>query len=132
MFVSWVLRLYPRDWRERYGDELQAVLEQQDVTFITILDLMVGALDATLHRKDFIKGVISMMKLVTTASFAACLGWFAYGGIFFSAPNLPISIPNHVTQHDIQQIQQNLADGNVQPVHRLSHQQFEASQVTGN
>lgn len=130
--MYWVLRLYPRDWRERYGDELLAVLEQQDVTFITVLDLIVGALDATLHRKDFIKGVMSVTKVLFTGGLAACLGWFAYAGLAFAQPNLPVAIPNHVTQSDIQQIQQNIADGNVQPVHRISEQQFEASQAFSN
>ena len=127
--MHWVLRLYPRDWRARYGDELLAVLEQQDVTVITILDLMVGALDATLHRKDFITGVTSVAKVLLTGGLAACLGWFAYGGFAFAQPNLPRTIPNHVTQTDIQQIQQNIADGNAQPVHRITKQQFDASQA---
>ena len=32
MRVLWLLRLYPKAWRERYGDEIAAVLEQQHPT----------------------------------------------------------------------------------------------------
>lgn len=47
-----LLRLYPRRWRDRYGDEFLALLEQQPVTPAVILDVLFGALDAHLwaHR----------------------------------------------------------------------------------
>jgi len=41
--------LYPRAWRERYGDELEEVLEQERLGLRTRLDLVRGALDARLH-----------------------------------------------------------------------------------
>ena len=41
-----VLRLYPTAWRDRYGEELEALLECHDVTRRTLLDLLLGALDA--------------------------------------------------------------------------------------
>jgi len=44
----WV-RLYPRRWRERYGDELAAILEDLHPTRRPALDLLAGALDARLH-----------------------------------------------------------------------------------
>ena len=44
-----LLRLYPRAWRERYGDEMLALLESQPTTLIDHLDLIRGALDARLH-----------------------------------------------------------------------------------
>lgn len=43
------VRLYPRAWRERYGDELEAVLEEDGLGLRTRLDLIRGALDAHLH-----------------------------------------------------------------------------------
>lgn len=46
--VIWILRLYPPGWRERYEAEMVALLEQYDVTFWTVLDLLIGALDARL------------------------------------------------------------------------------------
>jgi hypothetical protein len=41
--------LYPRAWRERYGDELLEVLEQERLGARARLDLVRGALDARLH-----------------------------------------------------------------------------------
>ena len=41
-----LLGLYPRAWRERYGAEMLALLEQHDVTLATRLDLLRGAWDA--------------------------------------------------------------------------------------
>lgn len=43
------VRLYPRAWRERYGEELQAVLETDGLALRTRLDLVRGAVDAHLH-----------------------------------------------------------------------------------
>jgi len=43
------LRLYPRDWRDRYGDELRDVLDTRAVDWRIRLDLARGALDAHLH-----------------------------------------------------------------------------------
>ncbi|GHO71538.1 hypothetical protein KSC_104300 [Ktedonobacter sp. SOSP1-52] len=43
-----LLRLYPRAWRERYEEEMLAVLEQHIITPLTIFDLLLGALDARL------------------------------------------------------------------------------------
>ena len=47
--MSALLRLYPRAWRERYGDELVALLEEQPASLLDHLDLIRGALDARLH-----------------------------------------------------------------------------------
>ncbi len=44
-----ILRLYPRAWRERYGDELVALLEEHPASLLDHLDLIRGALDARLH-----------------------------------------------------------------------------------
>jgi len=44
-----ILRLYPRAWRARYGEEMAALLERQPVTLATHVDLVLGAVDAALH-----------------------------------------------------------------------------------
>lgn len=44
-----LLRLYPRAWRERYSDELVALLEDHPASVVDHLDLIRGALDARLH-----------------------------------------------------------------------------------
>jgi hypothetical protein len=47
--VRWLLRLYPRRWRERYGDEFLALVEERGVSIGALLDVLRGALDARLH-----------------------------------------------------------------------------------
>jgi hypothetical protein len=45
-----LLRLYPRAWRERYGEELSAQLEaERPLRIGVVADLVRGALDAHLH-----------------------------------------------------------------------------------
>lgn len=44
-----LLRLYPRCWRERYAEEMLAMLEQRPLSLTDGLNLFVGALDAHLH-----------------------------------------------------------------------------------
>jgi ClpX C4-type zinc finger len=55
-----LLGLYPRSWRDRYGSEVAALLEQHHVRLITLADLLAGAVDARLepvHRSE--EGVMS-------------------------------------------------------------------------
>ena len=49
--MSLLIRLYPRPWRERYGDELAALLEDRPPGPSDVLDLVLGAFDAHLHRR---------------------------------------------------------------------------------
>ena len=44
----WILRLYPRAWRARYGGELADLLAGRKMTPALFLDLLGGALDARL------------------------------------------------------------------------------------
>lgn len=47
--VTRIVGLYPRAWRVRYGDELDALLEVGPLRLRDRLDLLRGALDAHLH-----------------------------------------------------------------------------------
>ena len=49
MQLSRYVALYPRAWRERYGEELQAILEAERLGLRIRFDLLRGALDAHLH-----------------------------------------------------------------------------------
>lgn len=44
-----LLRLYPRAWQERYGDELAGILGQEAMGARSRIDIVRGALDARLH-----------------------------------------------------------------------------------
>lgn len=47
--APYLLRLYPRAFRERYEDEMLAMLEQRPLSFADTLNLLTGACDAHLH-----------------------------------------------------------------------------------
>jgi len=83
--VAWVqrlLRLYPRAWRDRYEVEVSAVLAAHPVTYWTALDILLGTLDAHLHR-DLLPGrLTSMAHRIRTSEIAIfcafalfCIAW---------------------------------------------------------
>jgi hypothetical protein len=47
--VTRLVALYPRDWRERYGDELEETLDEDGLGLRSRLDVLRGAIDAHLH-----------------------------------------------------------------------------------
>lgn len=50
--MRWLIRLYPRAWRRRYGEEFALLLAQRPRTVATALDVVRGALDAQrLYRR---------------------------------------------------------------------------------
>ena len=53
-----LLRLYPRAWRERYGDEFAALLEAHPASVTTIVDVVTGAVTARLRalHEDSLRG----------------------------------------------------------------------------
>jgi hypothetical protein len=50
MSGDWLLRLYPRSWRARYGEEFRHLLASQTLSIGVIVDVLAGAIDARLHR----------------------------------------------------------------------------------
>lgn len=44
--MKWFVYLYPKSWRKRYGNELVEVLKQTDRSFKTVIDLLLGIIDA--------------------------------------------------------------------------------------
>jgi len=46
-----LLRLYLRTWRERYGDEFAALLDEMGLGPATILDVLSGAVDAQVRQR---------------------------------------------------------------------------------
>jgi hypothetical protein len=49
--VTRLLRLYPRSWRARYGEELQSLLDERPPRLADRLDLVRGAFDAHRHSE---------------------------------------------------------------------------------
>lgn len=57
----WFLKLYPRAWRDRYGDELSAMVGHRRLSLGSAIDLIAGAIDAR-----FTKGA-KMPSILKTA-----------------------------------------------------------------
>lgn len=72
-FSAFLVGLYPPAWRERYGEEMLALLEQHRVTPRTWLNLGLGALDAHVHH-DLLtgKGVPMLQRLRSSAITTFC------------------------------------------------------------
>ncbi|HEX8996923.1 MAG TPA: hypothetical protein VF812_12920 [Ktedonobacterales bacterium] len=66
----WLLRLYPREWRDRYGDEVTSVLAEHHVTYWTALDLVLGAIDAHLHGDLLPRRLTSMAHRIRSSEIA--------------------------------------------------------------
>jgi len=62
------VRLYPRAWRERYGDELEAVLETDGLGVRSRVDLIRGAVDAHLHPAR--PSPLPVVAVVSASAFA--------------------------------------------------------------
>ncbi len=69
---SLLVRLYPRRWRQRYGEELEALLEASGRGPRTVLDVVRAALDARL--KEALGGWRSLPWLALAPA-AALVGW---------------------------------------------------------
>jgi len=74
VIVRWLLGLYPRGWRDRYGAEVSALVANEPVTIRLILDLFAGAVDARLHPQPVFRRTPSAGQESFTMStiFAHC------------------------------------------------------------
>lgn len=77
--MRWLLRLYPRAWRERYEEEMLAVLENHGVRLVTVIDLLFGALDAYLNYTGVSEGMMSVVEKLRTRVIMVFCGFVVYG-----------------------------------------------------
>jgi hypothetical protein len=88
-----LVRLYPKAWRERYGDELAVLLEDRPPGPFDVADLLLGAIDAHLHlrglghRSEHRKGIPMSLRLAGSAAAVAGGLWtvfFASAGMSYA------------------------------------------------
>jgi uncharacterized membrane protein YhaH (DUF805 family) len=102
--MNLLVRLYPQAWRERYGDELAALLEDRRPGPFDVADLALGALDAHLHlrglghRWELRKGIPMSLRLVGSAAVVGGGLWilfFAIAGASYAnaADNTLVWVP---------------------------------------
>ena len=86
---AWALRLYPRlyprDWRARYGEEFAALLEDYPLTPYALFDLFMGALDAHLTPFDANGRILRMLNQPRRSVITVFIAYIAFvlaGGSF--------------------------------------------------
>lgn len=77
--MRWVLRLYPRGWRDRYEDEMLALLEDHKITPLTVIDLLLGAADANLNYTGLTEGVSCMANRIRSGVVMAFCSFILFG-----------------------------------------------------
>ena len=77
-----LLRLYPRGWRDRHGDEMLALLEDRPPSLADRVDLVRGTLDARLHPPD-------PSRLPAAAGITGGAAWTVAGGFVLAQPLAP-------------------------------------------
>ncbi len=66
----WMIRLYPKVWRERYGEEFSALLEDAPAGWRTTVDLGKGALAMQFAMPNFGRLLAAMAMVGAAAGFA--------------------------------------------------------------
>lgn len=77
-----LVRMYPRPWRVRYGEELVDLLNAGPLTILVVGDVVRGALDAHLHRADAVGGWSGVPARVRSATATVLAAWVMF---FFAA-----------------------------------------------
>ena len=101
--ARFLIHLYPASWRERYGEEFQALLEDSAPSFSAVLDLMKGAIKMHLTVPAFPK----LALLLSVAGLLA--GWgisFLVAPTYVSTATLQITpkqVSDGITQTTINQ-----------------------------
>ncbi|HLJ81809.1 MAG TPA: hypothetical protein VKT52_10010 [Ktedonobacterales bacterium] len=82
---GWLLRLYPLEWRARYGEEFAALLEDYQVSPLSLWDVLLGALDARLAPLDTNGRILRMLNQPRRSAitvFCAYIVFVLAGGSF--------------------------------------------------
>jgi Kef-type K+ transport system membrane component KefB len=77
-----LISLYPEAWRDRYGEEMSALLDQTPATFTVTLDLLRGALSA--HLQPLANSAPSARARGTIAQVLGCFIVFCVFGAGFA------------------------------------------------
>ncbi|HLV98668.1 MAG TPA: hypothetical protein VKT82_08335 [Ktedonobacterales bacterium] len=107
-WVALLLRLYPAAWRQRYAEEMEALLEQHPATSKTALSLVLGAWEAHLDPYFLREGIAAMVTTLRTTVLRVFWAYSAFvvAGIGLalvvtSAPDIPATHATLVTTSQI-------------------------------
>lgn len=98
----WLVRLYPRAWRQRYGEEFEVLLEECLHSPIDVLDILLGALDAHLglgHEMNWrLMNMVNKLRTTLWMVFAGYIGFVIGGlslyGLVDDSPAVPLMKAN--------------------------------------
>jgi hypothetical protein len=90
--MSILLSLYPKRWRERYGEEFAVLLAERPPSLRDRLDIVAGALDARMHPQ-LARSAPGPERVSDRFGFAPLLGLVAFASAVFLAATGPV-------QHD--------------------------------
>jgi len=77
-FAGWLVRLYPREWRERYEEEFVALLEGCPASFADVFDIALGALDARLSPQVQDRRTFAMVTKLRGTVLAVLWAWVGF------------------------------------------------------
>ena len=60
-----LLRLYPQRWRERYEEEVGALVDDEPLSLGLVVDLLRGAFDAQAHPELGAPSLVGSSKIFT-------------------------------------------------------------------
>lgn len=60
--MKWLIHLYPKKWRKRYGDEFLYILGKRELSLKEIIDVFINAMDARLL--NLVEEIINMDKKI--------------------------------------------------------------------
>jgi hypothetical protein len=91
---SWLIQLYPRPWRERYGEEFGVLLEECLHSPLDVVDIVLGAIDAHLEipfesnwrLMNMVNKLRTMLLCVFTAYIGFIIGGLAFYGLVDDSP----------------------------------------------
>lgn len=101
---AWLTHLYPASWRQRYGDEFEALLEQCLHSPLDVLDVLLGALDAHLRLLSGdqvnwrLMNMLNKLRTTILIVFASYIGFIVAGmalvGLLDDSPMIPLMQTN--------------------------------------
>jgi hypothetical protein len=79
--TRFLIRLYPADWRTRYGDEFEALLEERALGPFDVADIVLSAIDAHIRPRgtaaagDHTRGVLMTLRIGGIAAIVGGALW---------------------------------------------------------
>jgi hypothetical protein len=87
-----LLRLYPAAWRERYGDEFAALLEERPLSPFDVLDIVFGAFDARVRPHALALDLAPRRKRIMNARVGG-IGAIVGGGMLLLMMGIGFLVP---------------------------------------